>query len=722
MNPSPPKHVLREDIQGLRALAVMAVIANHAAPILLPGGFCGVDVFFVISGYLIGKHLLESIQGKCLSFTEFYARRARRLFPALLVTLAAVWGFGWMILSGPEFQSLGQHIAAATLFANNFLLQSESGYFDTAAASKPLLHLWSLGVEEQFYLLVPLLLWLGSRRGNASISWVARLAVLSLLMTECATYPSFYLLDTRFWELGTGVALGYLSLHRTSLVCGRSVLHRSAYIEVSAWVCAVVFASVLPLEARWRGNGDFPALSGVGLTIALFAAIGFLYLLGIYRQPSRWVRLASRWRHHEARIRPALAAAGALLLTVSFVALRPGNWPGPQTLLPVLGTALIIWAPPTTPVNAALGSRPLKFVGDLSYPLYLWHWPLLVYARMLGPDLGALGTLIPIGLAFLLSWLTNRLVEDPARFGRLRGKTISPRSGWIAASGLIAAGVVGLVTLSNAGFPRRFPQNLQAVASWSLPYADTAWRLGRCYLYPGPGGAFAAECTPVKRGGTSQVLLWGDSHAAQLYPGLSSLRSRGEFDLIQWTASGCPPTRAQWPAEEQGCEHRREWILDRMRSTRPDTVLMAARWELYEQRGISQVEILRALADDVRWLRELGVRRIVLFGPGPSWNASLPMDLFRYMSLRRTAQVPERLGSISDAELQLDHAMEAQARSQGVQYVSELDWFCNSQGCRTTGHETQKTPDLLFRDQDHLTPSGSRDLIDGVATTLHLAD
>jgi hypothetical protein len=159
-----------------------------------------------------------------------------------------------------------------------------------------------------------------------------------------------------------------------------------------------------------------------------------------------------------------------------------------------------------------------------------------------------------------------------------------------------------------------------------------------------------------------------------------------------------------------------------MRSARPDAVLMAARWELYEERGISQDQILGALADDVSWLRGLGVQRIVLFGPGPAWNASLPMDLFRYMSLRRTAQVPERLGSIPDSELQLDRAMAAQALAQGVQYVSELDWFCNSQGCRTTGRETQKTPDLLFRDEDHLTPSGSRDLIEGVAPILRLVD
>jgi peptidoglycan/LPS O-acetylase OafA/YrhL len=718
MSLSSQQYAVRRDIQGLRALAILAVIANHALPSALPGGFCGVDVFFVLSGYLIGKHLLESIQVGQLSFAKFYARRARRLFPALIVVLAAVWGFGWIILSGPEFESLGRHVAAASVFANNFLLQSESGYFDTAAASKPLLHLWSLGVEEQFYLLVPVLLWLGSRNRTASIAWVARLAVLSLLLTECATYPAFFLLDSRFWELGAGVALGYLSLHGGALLRGSAALRRSTYIEVSVGACAVMFASVLPLEAKLPRHGDFLMLAYCGLILTLILAIGFIYLLGIYRRAEHWGQLASKWRRHETTIRLALAVSGAALLGVSFVALTPANWPGPQTMLPVLGTVLVIAAGDATGVNAALGSRPLVFVGDISYPLYLWHWPLLVYGKMLGPDRGISGTLISLCAAFLLSWLTKQLVEDPARWGRLRGRPVTRPPTWVTTSGLLAAGLIGVATVTSQGFPARFPRSLQAVASWSLPYPDTAWRVGRCYIYPGPMRPFAAECTPAKRSGVLRMLLWGDSHAAQLYPGLVALRARHDFDLIQWTASGCPPTRSRWLAEELGCEPRREWIMNEMRGAQPDTVLMAARWELYRERGISDAEILAALTDDVRWLHGLGVRRIVVFGPGPAWNASLPTDLFRYMSLHRTGRVPERLGSIPTAEQHLDRLMAAQAVAAGAQYVSVLDWFCNTAGCRTTGNETLMTPDLLFRDQDHLTPSGSRDLIGSVATVL----
>jgi peptidoglycan/LPS O-acetylase OafA/YrhL len=185
MGPPTTDHIVRRDIEGLRAVAVLAVVVNHIAPSALWGGFCGVDIFFVISGYLIGMHLLQDFRAGQFSFLKFYARRARRLLPALIIMLVVVWYCGWIILTEAEFASLGQHITAAALFANNVLLSSESSYFDAPSTAKPLLHLWSLGVEEQFYLLVPFLLWLGSRGNQGSIRWVAWLSVVSLPLTVC---------------------------------------------------------------------------------------------------------------------------------------------------------------------------------------------------------------------------------------------------------------------------------------------------------------------------------------------------------------------------------------------------------------------------------------------------------------------------------------------------------------------------------------------------------
>lgn len=700
----------------MRAIAVLAVVANHVNPAFLAGGFSGVDVFFVISGYLIGMHLLEDIEAGRFSFFGFYGRRARRLLPALVVVLAAVWGVGWMILSPTELSSLGAHVAAATVFSNNILLWMQSGYFDTASSGKPLLHLWSLGAEEQFYLVVPLLLWLGARQRQASIAWVARFSVVSFLITELRAAPSFYLLDTRFWELGVGVAIGYLTMNTSRLADVSAVLKRNAYRELLGWSIVLMFAAALVLGARehpWEAEA-WPQTCGA--VVALAMTIGAVQLMGMYRQPLRWLRLTGWLQRHASLARDSLGVGGLLLIASSFLCVTPAGWPGAQTVFPVLGTAALIFAGPQSRTSRLLQLRPLAFVGGISYPLYLWHWPLIVYWRMLGMPYG--GELLAVLLSLILAWLTRELVEGPARFGRLFGTAVwRPGLGAVAA-GILATGAVGLAALAGGGYPSRFPASVRAIANWSIPQADDAWRAYKCYFYPRNSQPFAVECTPPRRPGVPRLLLWGDSHAAHLYPGLAELQKRSDFDLIQWTSAGCPPTRSAWPVEEETCDMRRAWILGQMHSAAPDTVLLAARWAMYELRGVARSTIAAAVADDIQWLRSLGIRHIVVFGPGPEWTVSLPMDLFRYMSLRRTEWVPKRLGSISAVSRELDQALAATASAQGAQYVSVLEWFCDASGCRTLGNESEHRPDLLFRDQDHLTPSGSRDLVDGAAVKL----
>jgi peptidoglycan/LPS O-acetylase OafA/YrhL len=710
----PEKQSFRPDIEGLRAVAVLAVVTNHVAPSYLRGGFTGVDVFFVISGYLIGMHLLEDISAGQFSFLNFYARRARRLLPALVVALTAVWAFGWIILSPPELASLGRHVAAATLFSNNVLLWSESGYFDTPSAAKPLLHLWSLGVEEQFYLLVPVLLWLSSRARHASIAWVARLSVLSFLVTELSVTPSFYLPSTRFWELGVGVAIGYLAINSARVVQGAAVLTRNTYREIIGWALALIFAGALLLESQAR-----QAAVESWLPVCALVAVGVLCILavqtcGIYRDGARWGRVCGRVSRHDAVLRNSLSLVGLAMIGVSFVFVTPAGWPGAHTTLPVLGTATVILAGLQARGNTFLANAPLPFVGSISYPLYLWHWPLIVYWRMV-PVPGISGELIPVGLALLLAWATKELVEGPARFGRLFSVVVPrPRLGVVCA-GLLVTAALGIAGIAAGGYPSRFPPRLSAIAAWSIPSADAAWRSHRCYLYPAKTEEFAAECTPAVRSGVPRLLLWGDSHAAHLYPGLVELRKQSAFDVVQWTAAGCPPTLVRWSVEESGCQERREWIRAHMRAAAPDIVVLAARWEVYLSGGAGQEEVVRAVDDDIEWLRSAGVRRIVVFGPGPAWNASLPMDMFRYMSLRHTDRIPERLGAVSKAVWQLDEMLAAQAATYQVQYMSVLHWFCDPSGCRTLGRESERHPDLLFRDQDHLTPSGSRDLMSAAA-------
>ena len=212
----------RPDIDGLRAIAVLSVVIFHAFPKLIPGGFVGVDIFFVISGFLISTILFENIRDNTFSFTEFYSRRIRRIFPALFLVLLACYVFGWFALLPDEFMQLGKNIAAGAGFVSNFVLWSQSGYFDSAAELKPLLHLWSLGIEEQFYIIWPLMLWFASKRGLNVLTLTIVLAVVSFALCifrgRYDAISAFYSPQTRFWELLIGAVVAYVLMKRNELI------------------------------------------------------------------------------------------------------------------------------------------------------------------------------------------------------------------------------------------------------------------------------------------------------------------------------------------------------------------------------------------------------------------------------------------------------------------------------------------------------------------------
>jgi peptidoglycan/LPS O-acetylase OafA/YrhL len=333
-------HVYRPDVDGLRAIAVLAVLAFHAFPQSAPGGFAGVDVFFVISGFLITGILLDGLKDGSFSFAGFYWRRVRRIFPALILVLAASLALGWLLLLPDEFMQLGKHVAGGAGFVANLVFWREAGYFDTAAELKPLLHLWSLGVEEQYYLVWPLLLFLFRKEPRRMLAMMALLAVLSfganLWLTAWRPSAAFYLPVTRFWELLAGGLLACFAARR------------------------------LPYANLQAGLG------------ALLLAAG-LFLLSAER---------------------------------SF----PGWW----ALLPVAGTALLVSAGPAAWINRRLlANRAAVYLGLISYPLYLWHWPLLSYARIVqGGEPPASHRAWLLAASVVLSVLTYELVEKKIRFAR----------------------------------------------------------------------------------------------------------------------------------------------------------------------------------------------------------------------------------------------------------------------------------------------------------------
>ena len=286
----------RADIDGLRALAVLAVILFHTFPNELPGGFVGVDVFFVISGYLITQIILEDLDSGSFTAASFYARRVRRIFPALIVVLIATFAFGWHYFLPMELASLGKNILASALFSANLMLLSEVGYFDVAAHLKPLLHLWSLGIEEQFYLVWPLLLWSLPRKRLLLATGVILSASFTLNIAMIADHPSetFYLPFTRAWELMAGAVLAQTSR--------KDERHRDLF--------AAVGIAAIALSLFFDKHKDAVPRMGGGCSSCRDS---FSY--SIRRQFSKSSRAVQscgrqRWRHQLSALPLALAVAG----------------------------------------------------------------------------------------------------------------------------------------------------------------------------------------------------------------------------------------------------------------------------------------------------------------------------------------------------------------------------------------------------------------------------
>ncbi|HVW68172.1 MAG TPA: acyltransferase, partial [Steroidobacteraceae bacterium] len=419
----------------MRAVAVLAVLAFHAFPGVLPGGFVGVDVFFVISGFLISGIILNDLRSHTFTFARFYTRRIRRIFPALALILAGSLVFGWWMLLPAEYRELGGNVSAGAGFVSNLRLWSESGYFDTAATGKPLLHLWSLGVEEQYYLIWPLFLLLMYRRLRLIPWMVIAIALVSFGLNVSLvghyTSAAFYFPVTRFWELMLG----------SLLAC---------------------------LDAARQSAPHTPAAAG---------------------PPVLWAAPN------------VLANAGAALLVIA-LALDYDNhsFPGWWALLPAVATTLLVAAGPAAWVNRKCLAHPaVVFVGLISYPLYLWHWPLLTYARItLGgtPPAGVrIGLLAASGV---LAWLTYELLEK-----KIRGSLSQPRARRtvaVLAAAMAALGLCGWLVL-EARIPARSAA-IPEVASISAAFDDWTYHGDR-----------------VIRGDTpSSVVFFGDSHMQQFLP------------------------------------------------------------------------------------------------------------------------------------------------------------------------------------------------------------
>lgn len=452
--------VYRPDIDGLRAFAVLSVVLFHAFSHAIPGGFVGVDVFFVISGYLISGIVLTELDQGSFRFSSFYARRIKRIFPALLIVLVCSFVAGWFLLFDDELLQLSNHELRATVFLSNFMLWHEAGYFDNASETKPLLHLWSLAIEEQFYLVWPLMAWGLSRLWRtkpspqrwlviaicaaASLGW-------SLYIAQIDLTHDFYSPLTRFWELLSGSLLAF-------------------------------------------------AVHGKGLA-----------------------GLSKGFLGEELRGR-----LGMILLLISVIFIDEGkSFPGVWALMPVAGAVLVIAANRQSSwVNSLLTNVWMIRVGLISYPLYLWHWPVLSYFRIVeGATPSISFRLVGVLISFVLASLTYVAVERPVRF-TWTWKYKTP----VLLVLMVMVALGSYVAKNAAGYPERAVMSPSNVLLKGDIGHDAFHAYYKSNLYPcadeiirRDAGVWldVVRCFQTRPQGEIDTLLLGDSHAEHLLAGLA---------------------------------------------------------------------------------------------------------------------------------------------------------------------------------------------------------
>ena len=434
-------HNYRSDIDGLRALAVVSVVLFHAFSWMVPGGYAGVDVFFVISGYLITTNILNGLNESTFTIQGFYQRRIRRIFPALVTMLALVYAFGWFVLLATEYRQLGKHVGSGASFISNIILWQESGYFDTSSAVKPLTHLWSLGIEEQFYIVWPLLLWVIFKlRLPVLVSTVVLTAIsfgFGLYALDHDVVGAYYSPFNRFWELLIGAILAVVMLRRTPSEKASKLQH---------------------------------GLAILGLALVLFTMFGLD---------------------------------------------ESSKFPGWNALAPTIGAALMIGSGAHTFTARRIFSlRPIVWIGLISFPLYLWHWPLLTFARIIASTTPSAGVRFgAVILAVLLSWATYRLIEKPLRF-HPRVKIIT---GALVAS-MIAVGLVGFVTFEKDGIDNRKVVQMNPDVKIGDEGGANGWVQDSCGISDNQVANLFDSCLEDSRG-TPRFALIGDSKAQALIGG-----------------------------------------------------------------------------------------------------------------------------------------------------------------------------------------------------------
>ncbi len=650
----------RKDIDGLRAIAVLAVILFHFN-LGFPGGYAGVDVFFVISGFLIGSIIIGKAEQDRFRLTDFWLRRIRRLLPALfaLVIAVSIASYFWMVPA--HLEEIGKSILAQPALAANIYFFQESGYFETASEYQPLLHTWSLAVEEQFYLALPFLLPLFLRwgSGRAALGRAALLVgVISVLSLAWSIYGSisyqsftFYMILSRSWELNIGVLLALYLAKTGPITCSRSIRETLSF-------------------------------AGLGMILICFLTYGV-----------------------------------------------DTPFPSYTALLPCLGTAFLLFAnsphagedASPTLLQRSTSLPPLVFLGQISYSLYLWHWPVFVFFHHITlREMTLLDKVFGVGLSLVLATVSWKWVEQPIRKGTFLKST---RSLLLNTAGAVAVMIaIGLYFSESKGLPERFsPEVIEMTDDPSTHYRIRAWDYYQKHqTFPTLG--------PSPEEADRQMLIWGDSHALALLPLLEELATEHNICLHIAAHPSTPPLLDVYT--ERIGKSFLDWgnlVLDYAGENTISTVLLHARWRIYTEGppdgdmrslvstttvhsrtpGQAEEVFLSSLERTLRALEEEGLT-IALMDDVPFQPKSVPETVI-LAGVR--GMDPNTLGPRKETQQALtrriDKLIEKAIDGTSVLHFDPDPYLLDKETDRFALLRDEK---ILFTDQHHLSPNGTRQL------------
>lgn len=595
-------------IQALRALAAGLVLIYHAK--WLDGGYIGVDIFYVISGFLITGLLLRELDTKdSLSLIGFYARRTKRLLPASFLVIASTGMVGFFALPASMRQEFGKDLIAASTYASNFLFALwQNDYQNLNSTPSPFIHFWSLAVEEQFYLFWPFLIYFLYRVGRRRAVLVGVLStlvtsfVLSTYLTEVAPIWSFYILPTRAWELAAGALLVFLpvSLGRRPIFALLSL--------TSVVVASLVFNETTP-------------------------------------------------------------------------------FPGTAALIPVIATAILITSRDKWPpfVNQISATKPVQWLGAISYPLYLWHWPILVIpAIYLGRDLSVPERIALLSATVVLAGVTHRYVEEPLRHANWSPRVIFQRAGLATTSSVLIGVMIFFAYSNNLTVGQGLTLSLDEIRSKPVNNDDG------CHIHIRQ--TVSPRCEYGDTTSNQVIVLYGDSHAAQWLPALDIIGKKRAIKIISLTKSSCPSAEVIKELSSQyavkDCQAFRDSSIKRIQSTRPLAVIMT---------GMQPFTAPNSTESSKSWWlagEAKAFERIKNYTPYPLYLSDTPVPQM---------DIPDCLvadrGAACDTSKRIDPEV-----APGLIAINPTPWLCKST-CPAIVDGI-----VAYRDQSHLTVAMSKHL------------